>query len=74
MPADSTQPNPSMPPTGTPEPGSVLAPSLRLVTVGLLVAVGIVAFDGLGVTTALPRIADELDGLSTYGCMRSGRC
>lgn len=34
---------------------------------GLLVSVGIVAFDGLGVTTALPRIADELDGLSTYG-------
>ncbi|MFT3968893.1 MAG: hypothetical protein QM695_01080 [Micropruina sp.] len=38
-----------------------------MVTIGLLVSVGIVAFDGLGVTTALPRIATELDGLGTYG-------
>ncbi|MDN6748552.1 MAG: MFS transporter, partial [Brevibacterium sp.] len=45
----------------------MLAPSLRLVTIGLLVSVGIVAFAGLGVTTALPRIAGELDGLPTYG-------
>ena len=29
----------------------VFSPALRLVTVGLLVSVGIVAFDGLGVTT-----------------------
>lgn len=33
----------------------VFSPALRLVTVGLLVSVGIVAFDGLGVTTALKR-------------------
>lgn len=49
------------------EPTSVLAPSLRWLTIGMLVSVGIVAFDGLGVTTALPRIASELDGLTTYG-------
>lgn len=49
------------------EPGSVMAPPLRMVTIGLLLSVGIVAFDGLGVTTALPRIADELGGLGTYG-------
>lgn len=46
---------------------SVFAPPLRLVTTGLLVSVGIVAFDGLGVTTALPRITSELGGMATYG-------
>lgn len=47
--------------------GSVMRPPLRAVTIGLLASVGIIAFDGLGVTTALPRIAGELGGLSTYG-------
>ena len=45
----------------------VFSPALRLVIVGLLVSVGIVAFDGLGVTTALPAIASELGGMDTYG-------
>ncbi|MGN6036667.1 MFS transporter [Brevibacterium casei] len=45
----------------------MLSPALRWLTIGLLVSVGIVAFDGLGVTTALPRIAGELDGMNTYG-------
>ncbi len=45
----------------------VFSPALRLVTIGLLVSVGIVAFDGLGVTTALPAIASELGGMATYG-------
>lgn len=34
----------------TQEPANVLALSLRCLTIGLLVSVGIVAFDGLGVT------------------------
>ena len=45
----------------------VFSPALRLVTVGLLVSVGIVAFDGLGAITALPAIASELGGKDTYG-------
>ncbi|MDR1189923.1 MAG: MFS transporter [Bifidobacteriaceae bacterium] len=45
----------------------MLAPQLRQLTVGVIVSVAIMAFDGLGVTTALPRIASELDGLATYG-------
>ncbi|WP_083650427.1 MFS transporter [Corynebacterium sp. CNJ-954] len=48
-------------------PSGVFAPPLRLLTLGLLVSVGIVAFDGLGVTTAMPRIASDLGGMSTYG-------
>jgi MFS family permease len=54
-------------PSSDVEPTGVFAPPLRLLTLGLLVSVGIVAFDGLGVTTALPRIASDLDGMSTYG-------
>ena len=45
----------------------VFSPALRVLTTALLVSVGVVAFDGLGVTTALPRIAAELGGMSTYG-------
>lgn len=45
----------------------VFSPKLRVLTTALLVSVGVVAFDGLGVTTALPRIASELEGMSTYG-------
>lgn len=48
-------------------PSGVFAPPLRLLTIGLLVSVGIVAFDGLGVTTAMPQIASDLGGMSTYG-------
>jgi MFS family permease len=44
-----------------------MARPLRTVTLGLLLSVGVVAFDGLGVTTALPRIAGELGGLGSYG-------
>lgn len=65
--SDNTQQEPHDPRSETHEPGSVMSAPLRMVTVGLLLSVGIVAFDGLGVTTALPRIADELDGLGTYG-------
>ncbi|WIM67739.1 hypothetical protein QP027_11790 [Corynebacterium breve] len=43
----------------------VFSPGLRFVTIGLLVSVGIVAFDGLGVTTALPAIASDLGGMTT---------
>ncbi|AHW63608.1 Transporter, MFS-type [Corynebacterium glyciniphilum AJ 3170] len=38
----------------------MFTPSLRLLTVGLLVSVGIVAFDGLGVTTAMPQSRREM--------------
>lgn len=54
-------------PSSDVEPAGLFAPPLRLLTLGLLISVGIVAFDGLGVTTALPRIASDLDGMSTYG-------
>jgi MFS family permease len=45
----------------------VLAPSYRALTLGIILAVSIVAFESLGVATILPPIAHELDGLNYYG-------
>ena len=45
---------------GSPEPRSLFAPSLWRVTVATLTAVSIVAFDGLAVAAALPRITEDL--------------
>lgn len=47
--------------------GSLWSPRWRTTSVSLLLSIGVVAFDELGVTTALPRVAVELDGLATYG-------
>lgn len=46
--------------------GVFSAPYRRL-TSGVLLAVGLVAFESLGVATVLPGIARELDGLNAYG-------
>lgn len=40
---------------------------LAAVALGALVATALVAFDSLGLTTAMPRIAADLGGQSTYG-------
>lgn len=48
-------------------PEGLWAPRRRLTAISLLLSIGIVAFDELGVTTALPRIAGELGGFATYG-------
>jgi MFS family permease len=39
----------------------------RLLSVGILVSVSVVAFESLAVATILPTVAAELDGLSLYG-------
>ncbi|WP_139219440.1 MFS transporter [Actinopolyspora alba] len=50
-----------------PEPGSPLwAPRYRNFTIGLLLVVTLVAFEAMGVATALPTIASELDGQRWY--------
>ena len=46
---------------------SVLDPRLRSLTLGLPLVVTLFAFDNLGVTTVMPRIARDLDGLRLYG-------
>lgn len=51
-----------------PEPnGGVLSPKYRALTIGMLLSVGMVAFESLGVATVLPVIARDLGGLGAYG-------
>ncbi|MFD3658027.1 MFS transporter [Streptomyces sp. NPDC058620] len=46
---------------------SVFAGPYRALTFGVILAVGMVAFESLGVATVLPDIARKLDGLGAYG-------
>lgn len=48
-------------------PTSVLARGLRGTTLGLPLVVTLFAFDNLGVTTVMPRVARDLHGLGLYG-------
>jgi MFS family permease len=45
----------------------VLAPERRALTIGIALCVTIIAFQGVGVVTALPRVARDLEGLQHYG-------
>ncbi|MEV4758334.1 MFS transporter [Micromonospora sp. NPDC049559] len=46
---------------------SVLDRPYRSLTLGVILSVGTVAFESLGVATVLPGIAEKLDGLGAYG-------
>ena len=46
---------------------TVFSPRLRGFTLGILLSVGAVAFESLGVATILPAVADDLGGLGGYG-------
>ncbi|MFE6866393.1 MFS transporter [Kitasatospora sp. NPDC057692] len=46
---------------------SVFGGAYRALTLGVLLSVGMVAFESLGVATVLPGIAESLDGLGAYG-------
>ncbi len=52
--------------TSVPEQ-SVFAPGRRRLTIGLVLAVTLVGFESLAVSTALPAIAADLNGLALYG-------
>jgi MFS family permease len=51
---------------------SPFAPAHRSLTIGIVMMVTIVAFQAMGVGTALPDVARDLDGLSAYGWAFSG--
>ncbi|MFC6881062.1 MULTISPECIES: MFS transporter [Actinomadura] len=74
MPDPGEEPSPGE----EPDPGAdearetLLAPPHRALTLGLTLSVTLVAFLWLGVTTVLPKIADELDGLSLFGWAFTG--
>jgi MFS family permease len=46
---------------------SVFGGAHRALTLGVLLSVGLVALESLGVATVLPGIAEDLDGLGSYG-------
>ncbi|MGI8793707.1 MAG: MFS transporter [Acidimicrobiales bacterium] len=46
---------------------SVWAPQHRALAIGLLLTVTMIAFEALGITTAMPAAAADLDGLALYG-------
>ena len=48
-------------------PGGVLDPSLRALSIGLVLTVTLVGFEALAVATALPAAADDLGGVRLYG-------
>lgn len=46
---------------------TVWAPEHRALSIGLLLTVTMIAFEALGITTAMPEAARELGGISLYG-------
>ncbi len=56
------------PVSGTLLPGSVPLPAVpRMLSLGLILVVLIVAFESMAVSTVLPRVAEQLNGLALYG-------
>lgn len=49
-----------------PGPGSIFGAEYRILTIGVVSIMTIVAFEAMGVITAMPTAARELDGLSLY--------
>src|SRR3954453_23426082 len=58
-------------PTST-DTGGVLSPQYRALTVGMVALITLVAFESLAVATAMPTVAQALDGLSLYALAFGG--
>lgn len=58
---------PDRPKVGEQAPDGIFSREFRGPTVGILLGIGIVAFESLGVATILPTIAIDLGGLGAYG-------
>ncbi|TDD37763.1 MFS transporter [Nonomuraea terrae] len=48
-------------------PAGILSPSYRTATLGILLVVTLVAFEGMSVGVVMPAVAEELDALDLYG-------
>jgi MFS family permease len=57
---------------GTGKPAGVLAPQYRALTIGMVALITLVAFESLAVTTAMPTVAQALDGLPLYALAFGG--
>ncbi|TCO46385.1 putative MFS family arabinose efflux permease [Kribbella antiqua] len=55
-----------------PPSGGVLSPQYRALTVGMVALITLVAFESLAVTTAMPTVAQALDGLHLYALAFGG--
>ncbi len=71
----TTPPDPELAPGGqagpaagavAPSVGSIFGPEFRVLTLGIISVMTIVAFEAMGVITAMPTAARELEGLSLY--------
>ncbi|HWD82213.1 MAG TPA: MFS transporter [Kribbella sp.] len=56
----------------TTETDGVLAPQYRALTIGMVALITLVAFESLAVATAMPTVAQALDGLSLYALAFGG--
>ncbi|TCC11585.1 MFS transporter [Kribbella soli] len=56
----------------TVETGGVLSPQYRALTVGMVALITLVAFESLAVATAMPTVAQALDGLNLYALAFGG--
>lgn len=54
------------------EDARLLAPGRRPLTIGLVLVITAIAFEALAVSTALPVVADDLNGVRLYGWAFSG--
>lgn len=52
--------------------GGVMSPKYRALTVGMVALITLVAFESLAVTTAMPTVAQALNGLSLYALAFGG--
>ncbi|TDD29439.1 MFS transporter [Kribbella turkmenica] len=57
---------------GTASGGGVLSPQYRALTIGMVALITLVAFESLAVTTAMPTVAQALDGLYLYALAFGG--
>jgi len=55
----------------TPTDG-ILSPTYRAATIGMVALISLIAFEALAVTTAMPTVARELDGLKLYALAFGG--
>lgn len=53
-------------PAGTARPEGVFSPQYLAITLGTVAVIALVAFEALAVTTVMPTLAKDLDGLSLY--------
>lgn len=58
--------------TGEKRSAGIFAPRHRALTVGMVALISLVAFEYLAVATAMPVVANELDGHALYGLAFSG--